>query len=436
MNRSFARQFLGFLSIVFALIALALGGSMMLITCQEAYSNGLFGLLYMAGISGGFLLLGFGFAHKMKAMGVENTVDLFEIKYRSPFIRTCASILSLITVWGLLIGQLVAARSLINSLGYNNEIVFITLIIGVILYSILGGLTAAGVPYHAQLAYTIVIFGGIFGLCLVKEPPMLLLDLFLNRTFYTDNTVAFSTVFAALVIPALYYLTDQEFAQPLLDVSHKKTSAAIAAIIACFFMLLFSLVPIYFGIKAKTLNLCIPSGDSPLIPVLKSLTHEWVVWLAIFGVATALIAMIDYYLWSVALSITHEIYLTFNLPKHNKKLDKTVVFIVGLTALIGTYCTSSSSIQVLMYSFELYDCCLIIPLLMSYFQTDLKKGSAIGSILFGLGGFILFQVVSIPISAQIASLSLSFFGFYFGAVIEKTLIRTLEYRRSNICSAS
>src|SRR5438045_839160 len=115
--KSFVKQTFGFLSIVFALIALELGGSMMLGTCQEAYSSGLFGLLYVVGISCGFLLLGFGFARKMKDMKVENSIDLFEVKYRSPFIRTCASILSIITVCGLLIGQIVASKSLIHSLG-------------------------------------------------------------------------------------------------------------------------------------------------------------------------------------------------------------------------------------------------------------------------------------------------------------------------------
>jgi Na+/proline symporter len=433
--KSFVKQTFGFLSIVFALIALELGGSMMLGTCQEAYSSGLFGLLYVVGISCGFLLLGFGFARKMKAMGVESTIDLFEVKYRSPFIRTCASILSTITVWGLLIGQIVAAKSLIHSLGYNSDAIFITLMIGIIIYAILGGLSAAGVTYQAQLAYTVVVFGGIFAFCLAKEPPTFLVNLFLNRTLCPPNTIAFSTIFASLVMPALYYITDQEFAQPLFDISNKTISAA-SAISASLFMLIFSLVPIYFGIKAKALNLIIPAGDSPLIPVLKVLTNEWVAWLAVLGMAAALIAMIDYYLWSISLSITQELSIAFNLPRQNSKLDKIMVFLVGIGALAATYCTTSSAVQVLLFSYELYDSCLIVPLLMSYFQPDLKKGSAIGSILFGLGGFILFQVITVPFSGQIVSLCLSFCGFYIGGYVEKALTRTLGYRQSNTCSAS
>lgn len=432
MMESFAKRCFGFLSIVFALIALELGGSMMLGTCQEAYSSGLYGLLYAAGISSGFLLLGFGFARKMKAMGVENTTDLFEVKYRSPFIRTCAAILSLITEWGLLIGQIVAAKSLFHSLGHTGDTVFITLMIGIIIYAIAGGLNAIGITYQSQLAYAVAIFGGIFGFCLVKEPPTLLLDLFLNRALFSANTIAFSTIFASLVMPALYYITDQEFVRPLLDISHK-TITASSALIASFFMLLFSLVPVYFGIKAKALNLCIAAGDSPLIPVLKSLTNEWVVWLAVLGLAAALIAMIDYYLWSVSLSITHEIQVAFN--QQHSLLDKGTVFIVGLTALAGACYTSSSTIQILLYSYELYNCCLVVPLLMSYFKPDLKKGSAIGSILFGLSGFIVFQLIDVSFSGQMASLVLSFCGFYVGTYAEK-IIRALSYGRSDTCSVS
>jgi Na+/proline symporter len=432
--KTFFRQFFGFLSIVFALIALELGGSMMLGTCQEAYSSGLFGLLYVAGISCGFLLLGFGFARRMKAMGVENTIDLFEFKYRSPLIRVFASILSTITIFGLLLGQIVASKSLINALGYNSDLIFITVMLGVIIYAILGGLRGAGITYQAQLAYTVLMFGGIFAFCLAKEPPQLLADLFLSHTLFPENTITFSTIFASLVMPALYYITDQEFAQPLFDITNK-TIAAASSIAASIFMLIFSLVPIYFGMKAKALNLVIAPGDSPLIPVLKALTNDGVVVLAVIGMAAALTAMIDYYLWSLSMSITHEINLAYNTQK-NHRLDKWMVLLVGIIGIIGTYCTTSSALQVLLYSYELYDSCLIVPLLMSYFQSDLKKGSAIGSILFGLVGFILFQIVSIPFSAQIVSLCLSFCGFYIGAVVEKSLNRALSYRRSRTCSVS
>lgn len=424
---------MSFLSVVFGLIALELGGSMMLGTCQEAYSIGIYGLLYVIGISAGFLLLGFGFAAKMKAMKVESTLDLFEIKYKSSLMRTSASLLSIATIWGLLLGQIIATKSLIHALGIKSDYIFVGVIFLIIVYAIVGGLSAAGITWRAQLIYTIVVFSGIFCFCLFREPPSSISSLFLNRVCFAENSISFTTIFSLVVMPALYYITDQEFAKPLFNVTNRYTAAG-AAIGATFFMLLFSLVPIYFGIKAKMLNLAIPDDVSPLIPVLSILTGPTVVFLAVCGMAAALIAMIDYYLLSVSLSITHELALAYPGFKENQRFDKCMVFIVGAIALLGTYCTTSSAIQMLLYSYELYDSCLIVPLTMSYFQSDLKKGSAIGAILFGLGGFILFQIITVSFSAQIATLLLSLIGFYCGGLVENMIDKFKSLRNSRTCS--
>ncbi len=421
------------MSVVFALIALELGGSMMLGTCEEAYSSGIFGLLYVMGISIGFLLLGFGFASRMKAMNVESTLDLFEVKYKSPLIRTCASMLSIITIWGLLLGQIIAAKSLIHALGITNDLIFVGVSLLVIMYAICGGLSAAGATYKAQLIYTVLVFGGIFGFCMLKEPPSFISNELLSTKALSGSDLSFSSIFASLVMPALYYITDQEFARPLFNIQNKKT-AAFSAISASIFMLVFSLVPIYFGIKAKELNLTIAEGVSPLIPVLKILTNEVVVILAVLGMAAALIAMIDYYLWSVSLSITHEVRLAFKNTPQNSWLDKIMVMVVGIVAIFATFCTTSNAIQILLYSYELYDCCLIVPLLMSYFQSDLKKGAAIGAILAGFTSCILFNIFPMPFSGQIASFALSFIGFYIGGWIEMAIKRTQAMRRSRTCS--
>ena len=428
-----AKKMFSFFGVVFALMALELGGSMMLGTCQEAYTTGLLGLLYVVGISIGFLLLGFGFAAKMKAMKVESTIDLFEIKYRSPLIRTCASILSILTLGGLLIGQIVAAKSLVHALGIHSDLIFIVLFAGIIAYTVVGGLKTAGITYSAQLIYTLIVFSGIFGFCLFKEPPSFFTDILKSSSLCSDTTLSFSSIFASLVMPALYYLTDQEFAQPLFAIS-TKSQAAVAAISASICMLLFSLVPIYFGIKARALQLVITDDMSPLIPVLKLLTNNLVVVLALIGIAASLIAMIDYYLWAVSLSIIHEIRIVRKNMQENIQLNKCMVIIVGIIAVFGSYCTTSNAIQVLLYSYELYDSCLIVPLLMSYFQSDLKKGSAIGAFLSGLSGFFLFRIIPLTIPGQIASLLLSFLGFYLGGILENIFRRITAFKRSETLS--
>ena len=118
-----------------------------------------------------------------------------------------------------------------------------------------------------------------FWILLAEGAPHSFGNVSLNRTLFTESSLSFSSIFASLVMPALYYITDQEFAKPLFNIKNKATAAA-SAVRASMFMLIFSLVPIYFGIKAKTLNLTIAEGVSPLIPVSKILTNDIVVILS------------------------------------------------------------------------------------------------------------------------------------------------------------
>ena len=422
-----------FVSAVFALLALELGGSMMLGTCEQAYSIGFLGILYVLGISLGFLLLGFGFAARMRAMNVENTIDLFQVKYKSPLLRLSASLLSTLTCGGLLIGQLVAAKSLVHALGIKSEIIFIMLCAFIIMYAIMGGLKTAGITYSAQLIYCIIVFGGIFVYCMLADSPSFFEAPNLNTIPFDYSSLSFSGVFGSLVMPALYYLTDQEFAKPLFGLTNKK-EAALSAICAAIFMILFSLIPIYFGIKATQLPLSPNDCQSPLIPALKLLTNDWIVALAVIGIAGALIAMIDYYLWAVTLGITQELGLVYESVRNNSWYDKTMLIMVGIVALCGSYCTTSSAIQVLLYSYELYDSCLIVPLLMSYLQTEVKKGSAIGAFIAGLGSFILFRYCCLPLPQQLVSLLISLIGFYGGGWIEDCNKKIAAHKNSKTCS--
>jgi SSS family solute:Na+ symporter len=430
---SLYRRSFGIGSIVFTLIATELGGSVMLGTAQEAYTAGLFGLLYIIGISIGLILLSVGFSKKMQEMNVSSTLDVFSVKYHSPSIRVCASILSTLTVGGLLIGQILAAKALIQSLGISNEYIFLLFLGLALAYTLLGGFSTATITYRAQLIYIILIFTGIFLYCVTKESPSFLTNHILDKALIFDSSsLDFSTIFASLVMPALYYITDQDFAKPFFDIPGKRRRI-ITALSASLFMIIFSLVPIYFGLKAKTMNLNLPDGTSPLIPVLTMLTNEAVVILAVCGIAAALIATIDSYLWCISYSITNDFRILFKNPD-NPKITKIITAILGLIALGSSYAVNTGVVQTIISSYELYDSCLMVPLLMSYFKTDLRKGSAIGAICFGLFGFIFFRVVATPYSGEIASLVLSFAGYFIGGYIDNLLQKMKTIRNSRHCS--
>lgn len=431
--KKFYRRSFGLGSIIFTLIATELGGSVMMGTAQEAYTAGLYGLLYIVGISIGLILLSVGFSNKMQEMNVATTLDVFSVKYHSPSIRMCASVLSTMTVGGLLIGQILATKALIQSLGIANEYIFILFLILALAYTLLGGFSTAGITYRTQLVYIIFVFTGIFLYCLYKESPSFFTAQILHKELiFNSSSLSFSTIFASLVMPALYYITDQDFAQPFFEIRSKRRRI-ITALSASLFMIVFSLVPIYFGLKAKMMNLSLPDETSPLIPVLTLLTNEVVVILAVCGIAAALIATIDSYLWCISYSITNDF---GNLFKNadNPNVTKVITAILGIIAVASSYAVNTGMVQTIISSYELYDSCLMVPLLMSYFKTDLRKGSAIGAMCFGLFGFIFFRIVPTSYSGEIISLLLSLAGYFIGGYLEGFIQKMKTIRNSRHCS--
>src|SRR5205823_1869419 len=97
---------LGILPVTFALLATQIGGGMLLGTAQDAYTIGLFGMVYNVGMVIGFLLLGTGIAGRMRALNVATTAELFETRYHSRTLKKCASLLSVLTLCGIFVSQI------------------------------------------------------------------------------------------------------------------------------------------------------------------------------------------------------------------------------------------------------------------------------------------------------------------------------------------
>jgi len=407
------------ISITFMLIATEFGGGLLLGTSDEAYACGIYGILYILGISLGFVLLGSGFAAKLKAMNVSSSIDIFTLKYHSPFLKNIGSILCILTLLGLLFAQIIACKTLLCSLGICHELILMGFWLLTCCYAITGGIAGAGLTHTFQLGYVLTSFTGIFFYCLFKEPP----SFFALKTFiehqhlFSSDALSFSSFFTSLIMPALYCVIEFDYAQPLFA-ARSKRMALISALWASLFMLVFSLVPLYFGIKAKLLNLTIPEGINPLIPVLHVLTNHSVVMIAICGLVAALIATTDYLLWAVTMSLGEWLSHPNMAPERKKNQEKIIAYSVGIGILAAAYFNRWTSVAILGCSFELYDCCLVAPLVMTYFKQEVYKGAAIGSMLAGLTGFIVFRCIEPPFQKEIASLLLAFAGYYLGELIE------------------
>jgi SSS family solute:Na+ symporter len=410
-----ASRDLGLLPVTFTLIATQLGGGMLLGTAEQAYTVGLWGILYTIGMSLGFLMLGLGFAAKLRSLNVSTTAELFETKYHSPTLKKVASLLSIATMSGILVAQVVASKSLLAGLNITNEFIFIAFWVFVILYTMVGGLKAVVFTDVAQVWVIILVFGSIFLYCLFNEPAGFLSFSSLanlQKQFHLEE-ISSSALIATIMLPALFSLIEQDLAQRFFSARTQKI-AAMSAILSSIFLLCFSFIPIYFGMKAQLLNLGVAAGASPLIPVIEYLTNEFVVVLAVCGIIAAITSTADSLLCAVSSNLAQDFDLSFIGLRNPLRVSQLVTLATGVAALLASYVVTPNIIGILISSYEISVSCLLVPLLFSYFSNNLKKTAAIYSILGGLIGFIFFRFFPLPVPKEIAAIGLSFFGYMLG----------------------
>jgi len=404
---------LGLAAVTFTLIATQLGGGMLLGTSQQAYAVGLYGILYTLGMSIGFLLLGCGIAGRLRALNVATTAEIFETKYNSVLLKKLASILSIATLTGILIGQVIASKTLLFGLGITNELLFLALWIFIIVHTMVGGLQAVVVTDKFQVLYIITIFCGLFLYFLFQEPASFF-QLFSAQEQFGNNPLTFKMFISILFMPILFALIEQDLAQRFFAARTKKIAVG-AALIASAFMLSFLIIPIFFGMKTKLLHLAMLAGANPLITFLDWFLPKSFVALATVGILAAIISTADSLLCAISSNASQDFDFTFTGITNKLTLSKIITLLIGIVALVASYFMPTDIIYILTESYAISVCCLFVPLIIAYFKKDCKKGAAIGAIAFGLVGFIFFQINPIALPHQIAALLLSALGYLIGS---------------------
>jgi SSS family solute:Na+ symporter len=403
---------LGLGSIAFTLIATQLGGGMLLGTAQEAYQSGIYGILYTLGMVIGFFILAAGVAAKMQTLGVSTTAELFETKYKSASLKRFASLLSVITMSGILLAQVVGSKALIIGLGVQNEPLFIGLWIFIIAYTMIGGLYAVVLTDIFQVLIILAVFLAIFGYSIWLEPSSFFTwnGLTAMQSQFAQTKMGLSEFVATLSMPILFSLIEQDLAQRFFA-ARTKTIAGLSALIAGICLILFSLVPIYLGAKAKLLGLPLIPGASPLMPVLELLTNELVLVLAVCAIIAAITSTADSLLCAISSNIALDFDLSWTGVKDPVKRSQVITLFIGTAALLGSYFVPQQIIPIMIESYAISVSCLLVPLLFAYFKKEVKKSAAIGAVAAGLVTFVAIQFWNTELPKSLLPVALSLVAY-------------------------
>lgn len=403
-----------------ALVATHLGGGIILGTSQQSYLYGWYGMLYVAGIVAGFLLLAGGCARRMRAFGVGTVPEIIKTWYCSPLLARAASLVSILSLAGILSAQIVASKNIMLSLGVYNPLLFVAFWVLVIAYTMAGGLSAVVKNDVIQLSFIMVVFAILCGYDIIQDPHTITTLLATDTPAHIADLFSYQDIIAIVVPTALYSLIEQDIAQTIFAAATPRI-AFIGSLAASIIMTVFACIPVYFGMKAALLKLVVPISANPLLVFIDTYYPPLLVTLVAYGIFAAIISTAD----AVLCAISSHLVRDFDLASRGTyavRVAKLVTALVGTGALIaGSY--AQNIIAIIVGSYDIPVAMIWIPLMAAYFGLSRSTWGAWASIVSGGTAFVLAKIMPTLFltwcPAVILHIGVSLIAYACGAVLQQ-----------------
>lgn len=396
-----------FLPLMMTFLATQVGGGMILGAAEEAYKYGWSVLFYPLGITLGLIFLGLGLGRLLSQFKVSTVAQIFEVSYDSPALKKIASLLSIVSLFMVLVAQIIASNKFLVSMGLENPLWSIAFWSIVILYTSLGGLKAVVATDIIQAAF----FMGAFLLTFVSV-------IFTANPFSTNVSQEIflsdsSKFYGWLLMPLLFMVIEQDMGQRCFAAESPSTLSK-ATIWAGILAFLASFIAIFLGILGKKLGIEIMAGGSVLMTVVQKTTHPVLTALVASAILAAIISTADSLINAIGSNISQDFKAAW-LQKNVKTSQILAICIATAAMLFSFY--FNNVVDLLIQSYELSVSCLFIPIFFALFKRKGHSLSAFLSVAFGALGFMVFRFIEMPIPKEILSVILSAIGYIFGEVL-------------------
>lgn len=420
-----------FFPLLMTFIATQIGGGLVLGASEEAYQYGLVVILYPLGASLGFLVLALGVGRKLAQFKVSTIAELMEQVYQSVLLKKIASLLSIISLFMILIAQVIASRKFMMSLGLSNEELFLLFWAVVILYTVLGGLKAVVSIDIIQASFFIGIFVLTLGY-IFYTGSFVLTDVIsegLNTELFSLET---SKLSGWLLMPLLFMVIEQDMAQRCFAAQSPKVVTKAAAYSALC-LLLISIIPIFVGVLGKYFNVPIAPNTSVFMEVIQFLTSPAITAFVGCAVLMAILSTAISLLNAVSSNVTQDFNLNVIKSISSVRLSQGLTALIGILAIFSSFYVQTI-LDLLIKSYELSVYCLFIPVCAALIKKQGNACSAWLAILFGGIAFCFFSSwMNIP--KEILCVSFSGLGFVIGEIYSKQVSKKeiqipIDYEKS------
>lgn len=409
-----ANRSLGILGVSLSLIATQIGGGAIIGTAEEAYNNGISAIFYTLGLGLGFLILSFTGASKLRAMQVITVAEIFEKTYKSIFLRKLSSFLLISSLFGILIGQVIASKKIFALAQYDLSIVFWGMNI---LYIALNGMQAIASMSKLQSFIMYSVFGGIL---LIVLNQVDISSLFTPELMF-DTGIDYTLTFSTLLVPLLFCIIEQDVAQSFFSAKSNKV-AVYGGILAAFLLVLFGFIPLLIGVAAKQYGYV---GDSILLSFVANKVPSYFTSLANFGILMAIVSTANSLICAISSSITLDFF------SNKIRTARIVTIFIGLSAItLGQQ--SNNLFSVFIESYRILVCTVFFPIFLTYFNCNKKIFSKIGAITSVVTASIVY-IYGIMINlyfVELYCIAVQAISYFIAAILYKNIAKNRNLKIS------
>ncbi len=392
-------------------LATQVGGGIILGAADEAYLFGWPVLLYPLGAALGLILLGAGVGRRLAQFQVSTVAQIFEVVYQSTMLKKIASTLSIISLFMILVAQIIASNKFLISLGLSNTPLFIAFWAIVIIYTAQGGLKAVISTDMVQAGFFSIVFLVCFGCVLYSDPSIALIEI----PRLEDFTNVSSKLSGWLLMPLLFMVIEQDMGQRCFAGASPRIVSQ-AALLAGIGTMIICIVPVFFGSLASATGLEVPAGGSVLMAIIAKTTSPWMSALVGCAVLAAIISTATSLINAISSNISNDFQLSFLKQVSAMSVVRGITCIISIGAIFFAF-YFDNIVDLLIQSYELSVSCLFVPVVIALFKKEGNFFGALLSIVFGAIGFCLFRMVAIEFPKEIASILLSLVGYGCGWTI-------------------
>jgi SSS family solute:Na+ symporter len=402
---------LRFFPLMMTFLATQVGGGLFLGSTEESYRFGWSVLLYPLGQAFGFCLLGIGLGRRLAQLKISTIAQIFELIYRSPFLKKVASSLSIISLFLILVAQITASSKFMASVGFTDPVWFTVLWGIIILYTAMGGLKAVVSTDVIQATFFVAAFALCFGYVAFSTDLPVIATLYGTMTEGSSFAFDSSKLYGWLLMPMLFAVIEQDMGQRCFAAESPRIVSK-AALSAATLTLGVCIIPVFFGVLANHLGILVSDNESILMTVIKQTTTPTIAAMVGCAILAAIISTADSLINAISSNLAQDFDLAF-LKQDHLRASQILTGAIAVAAIFVSF-SFNNIVDLMIQSYELSVSCLFIPIIFSLFKKNGNPVSAFLAIACGAAGFFLFRIVPIEFPREIAAILFSLVGYGAG----------------------